>query len=287
MELVHSDTPAVARGIAAAGAWASRNGYTLGFACAANGLALLIVLALSFGISVRVAAWLSVPVLLSLNGYVLWRAEASHRRWVIVGCADRLYVRLFGWRRGDRGDIPDPDVLVLEAPEIASISIRTIEVFLYGPKPTLVEWLVIEPAQRIAEDVGSHIRPLLTLAGSEKAVLVAHDEGCLTIEWRWWGPPLRAFLQEIVRECPSIVIGREESSELDLNRIWNRVVSSPDAQERRMLVQAKSLGFGCECVRLLSRHRYMSPQKASAYLSEIEREETGSENSAACSKCRS
>ena len=49
----------------------------------------------------------------------------------------------------------------------------------------------------------------------------------------------------------------------------------PNAQERQMLVEAKHIGFGSECVGLLSRHKYMSPQKASAYLAEPEREEAG------------
>jgi hypothetical protein len=190
-----------------------------------------------------------------------------------VGCADRLYVRLFAWRSGGHSDVHDQDVLVLEAPEIASMSIRTVEVFLYGPKPKFVEWLVIEPAQTVAEDVSSHIRPLLTLTGPDKAVLVAHEGGRLTIEWKWWRPALRVFLQEIVRECPSVVIGREERSELDLNAIWSGIWRKPDAQQRQMLVQAKRLGFGCECAGLLSRHRYISLQKAAAYLAEIEQEE--------------
>ena len=221
MKLVRSDSSELARSIASAGAWASRNWQTLGFACAANVLALMIVLTVSLSVSVRAAAWLSVPVVLALNGYVLWRAKASHRRWVIVGCADRLYVRLFAWRSGDHGDVHDPDVLVLEASEIASMLTRTVEVFLYGPKPKPVEWLVIKPAQTVAEDISSHIRPLLTPTDQDRAVLVAHEDGCLTIEWRWWRPDLRTFLQQVARECPSVAIAPEQRSELDLNGIWH------------------------------------------------------------------
>jgi len=272
MKLVRSDTPELARSIASAGAWASRNWYTLGFACAANVTALFIALAVSLGASVRAAAWLSVPVLLALNGYVLWRAKASRQRWVVVGCDDRLYVRLFAWRSGNHGDVHDSDVLVLEAPEIASMSIRTIEVFLYGPKPKFVEWLVIEPAQTLAEDVSSHIRPLLAPAEQEKAVLVAYEEGRLTIEWKWWRPALQVFLQQVAQECPSVVIAPEERSELDLNAIWSGISLNLDLQKRQLLVQAKRLGFGCDCTRLLSRYKYISFGKAAAYLAEIEQE---------------
>lgn len=280
MKLVRSDSPEIVRGIATAGAWASRNWYTLGFACAANVLALLITCAVSLGSSVRTAAWTSVPIFLALNGYVLWRAQAAHRRWVAVGCADRLYFRLFAWRSRGHGDVYEPDVLVLEAREIASMSIRTVEVFLYGPKPRIVEWLVIEPAQTVANAVSSHVRPLLTPMEPDKAVLVAHEEGRLTIEWKWWRPALRVFLQQVVQECPSVVIAPEERSELDLNGIWRGISLNLDEQKRQLLVRAIRLGFGCECKRLLSRYKYISFQKAAAYLAGIEQEEAGTGHSA-------
>src|ERR1035437_553957 len=273
MKLVRSNSQEIVQSIATARAWASRNWYTLGFVCAANVLALFIAIAVSGGVSVRAAAWLSVPVLLALNGYVLWRAHASHRRWVIVGCADRVYVRLFAWRNRGHADVYEPDVLVLEAREIASMSIRTVEVFLYGPKPRTVERLVIEPAQTVADAVSGHVRPLLTPMEPDKAVLAVHAEGRLTIEWKWWRPALRVFLQQLVQECPSVVIAPEERSELDLNGIWSGISLNLEQQKRQLLVRAIRLGFGCECMRLLSRYKYISFQKATAYLAEIERDE--------------
>jgi hypothetical protein len=262
----------------------------------------LIALAVSLSVSLRAAVWISLPVLLVLNGFVLLRVQASRRTWVIVGCADRLYVRLFAWRNGEHGEVYDRDVLVLEAPDIASMSIRTVEVFLHGPEPKFVEWLVIEPAQTVAEDVSrhirplltltdpgkavsveedvpSHIRPLLTLVEPDKVVLVANEGGRLTIEWRWWRPALRVFLQQVLRECPSVVIATEERSELDLNGIWQRRRERnreyPDAQQRRLLVQARRLGFGCKCALLLGRYKQISFQRAAAYLAEYEQEEAG------------
>jgi hypothetical protein len=191
-----------------------------------------------------------------------------------VGCADRLYLRLFAWRSGDHGDDHDPDVLMLEVSEITSMSIKTVEVFVYGPKPEFSEWLVIEPAQAVGDDISRHIRPLVTATDPDKAVLVAHDGGRLTIEWKWWRPALRVFLQQVVRECPSAVVAAEERSELDLNGIWTGSLE-PNAHQRQMLGQATRLGFVCECAGMLSRHKYMSFKKASAYLAEIEQEEAG------------
>jgi hypothetical protein len=279
MKLVRSDSPEVVRNIASAGAWASRNWYTLGTAYAANVLAILIALTVSLSVSVRAAAWVTVPVLLSLNGYVLWRTKASHRRWVLVGCANRLYLRLFAWCRGDHGDDHDPDVLVLEVSEITSMSIKTVEVFVYGPKPEFSEWLVIEPAQAVGDDISRHIRPLLTATDPDKAVLVAHDGGRLTIEWKWWRPALRVFLQQVVQECPSVVIAPEERSELDLNGIWRGISRSLRKDltvlGRQKLVQALHLGFGCECAGLVGQYKSISFRQAAAYLAEIARDDSG------------
>jgi len=282
MKLVRSDSPEVVRNIAAAGAWASRNWYTMGTAYAANVLAILIALTVSLSVSMRAAAWVTVPVLLSLNGCVLWRAKASHRRWVIVGCADRLYLRLFVRPGRFPGDVNEPDVLVLEVSEITSMSIKTLEVFIDGPKPKIVEWLVIEPAQAVGDDISRHIRPLLTATDPDKAVLVAHDGGRLTIEWKWWRPALRVFLQQVVQECPSVVIAPEERSELDLNGIWRGISRSlrKDLKDltvlgRQKLVQALHLGFGCECAGLVGQYKSISFRQAAAYLAEIARDDSG------------
>jgi len=186
-------------------------------------------------------------------------------------------------------DIQEPDVLMFAAPEIASIRGRIVEVFIYGPKPTIVEWLVIEPIQAVAQDISRHIRPLLNADDPGRQVYISNGEGCVTIDWQPCRPALRAFLQRVMRECPSVVIAPEERSELDLNGIWNGVRfawKKPDAQQRRMLVQAKRLGFGCKCAELLSLHRGMSLQESNAYLAEIEQEEAGGEYSAGCSVCR-
>jgi len=38
------------------------------------------------------------------------------------------------------------------------MSIKTVEVFVYGPDPKIVEWLVIEPAQAVGDDISRHVR---------------------------------------------------------------------------------------------------------------------------------
>ena len=279
MKLVRSDSPEVVRNIASAGAWASRNWTTFVYGCTPNVLILLIAITVSLSDSVRAAALLGVPVFLAWNVYVLWHTKysrSSRSTWVIAGCDERVYVRLFARPRGNPGDDHGSDVLVLEVSEIASMSIKTLEVFVYGPDPNIVEWLVIEPVQAVGDDILRHISPLLTATDPDNAVLVAHDEGRLTIEWKWYRPALRVFLQNVVQECPSVLIATEDHSELDLNGIWQYGSrEKPNAQQRQMLVQAKRLGFGGECTQRISQYKHMSLRKASAYLAEIARDDSG------------
>jgi hypothetical protein len=268
MNFVRSDTPEVVRGIDSASVRANRRFPAFIYGCSLTILILLIAIAVSLIISVRAAAWFGVPVFLAENVYLLWLTKASRRNWVIAASAERVYVRLF------MACGSEPHVIVLEASEIASMSIKTVEVFVYGPKPEFSEWLVIEPAQAVGDDISRHIRPLLTATDPDKAVLVAYDEGRITIEWKWWRPALRVFLQQVVQECPSVVIAAEERSELDLNGIWTGSLE-PNAHQRQMLGKATRLGFGCECAQRISQYKHMSFRKASAYLAEIEREEAG------------
>jgi hypothetical protein len=281
MKLIRSDSPEVARGIASTGALACWGWSTVALACIASVPGILVALAADLVVSVRAAAWIGASVVLSLNVYMLWRGRSPRLNWVLAGCADRVYVRMLVRRVRGWAVVQEPDVIVLEASEIASVSARSVEVFLHGPKPRVMEWLVIEPAQTITESFSNHTCSSLCSTGQPKTVkqaLVANEEGCLTINWEWCRPALQTFLQQIARGCPSVVIAPEERSDVDLNGIWNGVRFAwvkPDAQQRHLLARALSLGFGYDCTRLLSRYRGLSFREAGAYLAEVEREEEG------------
>jgi hypothetical protein len=200
-------------------------------------------------------------------------------------------------RRGwGKDDLNEPDVLMLAASEIVSIYVRTVEVFLYGPKPKIVESLVIEPTQTVAEGYSNNILSLpcgvgrlscsTGLLDSGKQVFVDHEKGRLVMKWKSRRPILPVFIQQLERECPLIAIAPEEHSELDLNGVWHGPRGGPDAQQRRMLVQARRLVFDYECERLLSLHRGIPRREVSEYMAAIEREEIGIEHSAECSRCR-
>jgi hypothetical protein len=286
MKLVQSDSPEVTNGIASTGVLASWGWSVWTLVCIASAPGLLIAVIVSLTVSVRAAAWIGIPIVLALNGYLLWRGRPRRFNWVIAGCADQVFVRLFVQRGRSQDDVEKPDVIVLEASEIASMSARIVEVFLYGPKPRFVEWLAIEFPQVIAQGISNHIRPLLIPDNPNTQIYVTDETGCLTMNWEWCRPHLQAFLQHVVRECPSVLVTPEKRSELDLNGIWHGIREEPNAEQRKMLVQAVRLGFGCKCAELLSLHRSMPIREARAYLAQIEREETGGDHSVECSSCR-
>jgi hypothetical protein len=277
MKLVRSDSPEVARCIASGGALGIWGSMVVPL-CIANALGLLIAVVMGVMVSVWAAVWLGVPVFIALNVILLWRGRSPRLNWVLAGCPDRVYVRLFVRRMRSRGGIPEPDVIMFETSDVASISTRTLDVYLYGPKPKIIERLVIEPVRTIAEDISKHIPPLLMPEG--KQVFVTSEEGRLTVEWRWCRPALQVFLQQFARECPSVVIAPKQRSELDLNGIWHGISTNLDAQQRQMLVQAERLGFGSKCMWLLIRYKYLTYQEAAAYLAKIEREEAGRDSPA-------
>jgi hypothetical protein len=289
MKLTRLDSPEAARCIAstrvlACWGWSARTLVTL-----ASLPSLVITIVIGLLISARAAAWIGIPVFLLSNVFWLWRGRSSRLNWVVAGCAEKLIVRLFtrrGWKRDDSGE---PDVLMLDASEIASLSARTAEVFLDGPKPKYAQWLVIEPLCTITEETLSHLNLLLDSDYPGKQLYVTNERGFLTIKWRWCRPGLQVFLEQIARECPSITIGPEERSELDLNGIWagfsRNVRRDLTAQERQQLVQAIRLGFGLECEWLMSRYKCIALQESAANLAEIAREETGTEPPGGCTLC--
>ena len=100
-------------------------------------LSVFISLLVSLAISARTAVWLGVLLSLVLNVFLLWRGRSPRLNWVLAGCADRVYIRLFARRGKGRRAFDEQEALRLEASEIASMSIRAVEVFLYGPKPKI------------------------------------------------------------------------------------------------------------------------------------------------------
>lgn len=287
MKFVRSDSPEIARSVRSAKTLARQHFPLFHLGLLLNLVILSITLVIRI-VSVRAAVWISLPGFLAWNAWVLWRARSPRLSWVLKTGTGRVYIRLYvgfgrAWRETDI-----PDVVVFETSEIASMSIRTVEVFTYGPRPKSVEWMMIKPSHEAAESVSDQAPSFLrdtrradwTAPYLNERVYWADGERHLNVGWKLYRPAVRIFIEQIARECPSIVIGPEERSELDLNGIWHGYRKQPDAEQRRMLVQAKSLGFGPDCVRLLNIYRGIPFGECASYLAEIGPEEAGAEHSA-------
>jgi hypothetical protein len=287
MKLVRSDSPEVARCTDSTNVRASRYWPAFAYGIPFDLIILFLFIVMSLLVSVRSAAWLGMFFFLIWNAYVLWLTKSSRRNWCAAVCSGQVYLRLYMTRETAPEGIDEPDVIVFETSEIASISIRTVEAYLYGPKPKIAECLVIELAPVVAESVPAHIpsfpqyceamgccgEPVSNYLGC-----VTNEDGRLAISWRQCHPNLRVFVRQVVRECPTIVIGPEERSELDLNSIWHGIrLNDLDAQQRRSLLQAKRLGFDSDFTWRLSIYKQISSQEVQAYLAELEREEAGTE----------
>ena len=287
MELVRSDSPEVVHSIASAEALVCWVWSVPALACIASVLGLLISSAISLFVSVHTSVWVGIPVLLALNVFLLWRGRSPRLNWVLAGHADRIYVRRFKWRGKEKDNLNEPDVIILESSEIASLSASIVEALLDGPKPVTVERLVIEPTRSVAEgfSADSFSSPFCAWPlDSYRQTFVNSEEGNLILKWKFCRPALQIFLDQIARECPSILLGHEERSELDLNGVWRGIsrnlrndLSAPDRQK---LARATRLGLGYQCIGLLRHYKRISYQKAAAYLAEFEREEAVTRHSA-------
>ncbi len=287
MKLVRSDSPEVAHCTDSANVRASRRWPAFAYAFPFDLIVLLLFIILSLAVSMRSAAWLGMFFFLIWNAYVLWLTKSFRRNWCAAVCAGQVYVRLYMSREKVASGIDEPDVVVFEASEIASISIRTVEAYLYGPKPKFAECLVIEPAPAAAVRVPTRIPSFPEYCealgscgepGSNYLVRVANEGGRLVIPWRRCRPNVRAFVRQVIRELPSLVIGPEEHSELDLNSIWHGFrLNNLDTQQRQSLLQAKRLGFDSDLTWRLCVFKQTLPREVQAYLAELEEEEVGSE----------
>jgi hypothetical protein len=272
MRVVQSDSPEVARCIESAGARASRYLPVIPEDLSPGLILLLLTLAAGVTISARAALQFGGPALFVWSLYLLWLKRSPRRNWCVAACAGRIFIRLDAGKR---------DVILLDASEIASISIHAFEVYLYGPKPRIAEQLVIVPARAGGEHIldAGPFRPMdcetegcCGAPDPGELVRVSPQDGSLLVAWRWCRPELRALLRRVQRECPSVAIASEEVSELDLNGIWHGFREWQNGQ-REMLAQAGRLGFRRDCAWLLHIYRVMPMAEVRAFLAEIDDED--------------
>jgi hypothetical protein len=219
----------------------------------------------------KLATILAAALLIAWICFLLWRAAFSKRHWVMAGCTEHFYFRLYrpvldGLRLRRE---PAPSILALESAEVRSMSRQIVDAFIAGPDPKVAESLVVqlEPQAHaaIAEEF-ERMSPSVSEYDLDKLWLVQWNGGSLVILWRRYHPSLRTLLSMITPRYPSLAVAPESRSELDLTGFARK----PVFEQRRLLVEAKKLGFGADCIEVVINNPYrrMSMAEAIRYISE-------------------
>lgn len=269
MRLIRSDSPEVARCLASTNCvWARQRLLPL---YVAGCEVILLLVAAIWMFRWTCATRLGGALLIVWSAGSLWRSAFSKRNWVMASCAEELYFRLFSHRgpRSRAGN--EPEVMALRGGEVASLSIKTVEVFIFRAKPHVREWLVIEPRPGTQVAVAEQFErssPPIYGCDLYKEWFIRSKSGNLWIPWLCNKPPLRTLLSEIASQSPNLTIAAEDRSELDLRRLYRK----PEPEQRKVLARARRIGFAWACERVLRRNPYkrMSRGEAREYLSSIE-----------------
>jgi hypothetical protein len=186
-------------------------------------------------------------LMLVWNGYLLWRVLSSERTWVLAADTERFYLRMSAPFSGRLSAYTDADVMVLDASEVASVGIRSFDVFVSGPKPQVREFLVVTPEAGVRASVAEPLDRLYP-PGAVPVPFVdrfaRYYDGDVWVPWTTYTPALRVLISQIQSRFPGLTIARETRSELDLISY----VSKREPERRRLLAQAKRMGFGRECM---------------------------------------
>jgi hypothetical protein len=214
---------------------------------------------------------LAAALLIAWICFLLWRAASSKHHWIMLGCREHLYFRLYRpFRENLRlGPEPASSILALESAEVRSISRRIVDAFIAGPDPKVAESLVVqlEPqAQSAVNEEFERLSPSVSPYDADKMWFVRWSAGSLVIQWRRYHPGLMTLLSIIAAHYPSITAAPESRSELDLSGFAKK----PALEQQGLLVEAKRLGLGSDCVEVVMNNPYMRRSMAEAirYISE-------------------
>jgi hypothetical protein len=219
----------------------------------------------------KVATILAAALLIAWICFLLWRAASSKQHWIMVGCREHLYFRLYRpFRENLRlGPEPASSILALEGADVRSISRQIVDAFIPGPDPKVAESLVVqlEPqAQNAVNEEFERLSPSVSPYDADKLWFVRWSAGSLVIQWRRYHPGLMTLMSIIIAHYPSIAVAPESRSELDLSGFARK----PALEQQRLLVEAKSLGFGADCIEVVMSNPYKRRSMAEAirYISE-------------------
>ncbi len=169
-------------------------------------------------------------------------------------------------------------MIALDVGEVLSVGIQTRTIFVHGPKPKIVEWLVVEPqprAQIFVTAQFNHLSPPIGTCDPYREWFAGSVDGILRIPWQSYRPALRAFANQIELHFPKLTESEVTLPELDLIS----AVNAREPERRRLLAEAKRLGYGADCIRALwmnsvgsSLYTRRSLKESAEYMSNIEAE---------------
>jgi hypothetical protein len=236
------------------------------------GLLFLLLRAVAFEYSGRLAG----ALLFSWNGLQLWRATFSRRLWVLAVYEERFYIRLFKPMGPGADRDTEADVMALDVAELAGIQVRIADIFIHGPKPTVYQWLVIEPRPELRSSMADEFERLEPPAPGVCPIAVPNAvwrNESVAVRWLDYRPKLKEYARQIESRYPNLTMLPEARPELDLVSI----VSKREPERRRLLAQAKRMGFNTECVWALHMYtgytlyqRMKSLKEATEYMSSID-----------------
>jgi hypothetical protein len=283
MRLLRSDSPEVIRALASQDCVSADSPRSeVGRALGGSMLIGLLFLCLR-GAHWDYAGQLAGAVLVIWNGVQLWRATFKRRHWLLAACEGRFYIRLFNPVGSRSGQDTEANVLTLDMAEVGGIQVRTADIFIHGPKPTVYEWLVIEAKRELWASAADHFERLGQPAPGFCPVAAGNGpygewfagwwNERVSVRWLGYRPTLKEYVRRIAARYPDLTIQPEAHPELDLVSI----VSKREPERRRLLAQAKKMGFNNECVWALYMYtgctlyqRTKSLKEAQEYMSTVD-----------------
>jgi hypothetical protein len=285
MRLLPSDSPEVVRALASPDCVRADSPRSE-VRSALGGSMLIGLLFLSLrGVDWDYAGQLAGALLLIWNGVHLWRATFNRRHWLLAVCEGRFYIRLFTPAVPRSGRDTEANVLTLDMAEVDGIQVRIADIFIDGPKPKVYEWLVIEPKHELRTSLADHFERLGQPAPGFCPVACGNGpygewfagwwNERVSVRWLGYRPTLREYVRRIAARYPDLPVLPETHRELDLISM----VSKREPERRRLLAEAKKMGFNNECVWALCMytghtlyHRTKSLKEAQEYMATIDEE---------------
>ena len=183
-------------------------------------------------------------LLVSWNLILLLRGALGRQSWVFLSCGERFYIRLFSPMGRGAYESLELDVLTLELEEVESVRIQIRKIFVYGPKPKVTECLVIDLEPTARGLVAERLAPPVGTCDPYREWFAGSKDGIIWIPWKSYRPALRAFVKQIELHFPNLTRSELELPDLDLISAVNK----PEPERRRLLAEAKRMGYGADCV---------------------------------------